>query len=520
VESLAWVSSVETSSVTSSITRDVEILVVEDSATQAMQLKYSLEQDGYSVRVSGSGKEGLAAVRMHKPNLIVSDVIMPGMNGYELCHAIKHDQALNDIPVILLTSLSDQRDIIKGIGAGADYYVIKPFEEVHLLAMVKAAIENPAPLRSGKQEKLSVNIDGKQESIEGNTQQVLNLLLSTCESAVRQNRGCAKLQHALERLNNDLEERVRERTDALKTSFIGTAEALSALSEGRDPYTAGHSKKVAELSQQITRKLGWSADDIEGITACAILHDIGKMVVPASILSKPGKLSAFEWGMIKEHPTTAYEVLKHVAFPWPVAEVVYQHHERLDGTGYPQGLRGDQIHPWARVLAVADVLDAMVAHRPYGPALPLSKAVEELKRGRDTVYDIDVVDACLMVLGRAHNRVLIVDDESEIVELLSTSLRREGLDVEGFDDPRKALKAFEKKPFPLVITDLQMNHMNGLELLERVKQVDASSKVIMITGFGEKEEAVRALRLGAMDFIEKPLCIAEFKDTVMNALLA
>jgi PAS domain S-box-containing protein len=189
-----------------------------------------------------------------------------------------------------------------------------------------------------------------------------------------------------------------EHKEALKNSFFGTAEALSKVIEDRDPYTSGHSAGVAGLAEAIARTMAFPEDQVIGIYITGVLHDIGKMAVPVEILVKPGKLSNMEMSLIQVHPQAGYEILKGIEFPWPVAQAALQHHERMDGSGYPQGLRGDEIIIEGRILAVADVVDAMTHHRPYRPAFSLRDALEEIKKGRGRIYDPQVVDACLAVL--------------------------------------------------------------------------------------------------------------------------
>ena len=179
----------------------------------------------------------------------------------------------------------------------------------------------------------------------------------------------------------------------LKGAVMGTVRAMGALVERRDPYTAGHERRVAEAAVAIAHELGLDSAAIEGLRLAAEMHDVGKIAIPAEILSKPGRLSETEFKLIMEHPGVAHEVLLPIEFDFPVAEVIVQHHERLDGSGYPMGLEGEQILRGARILAVADVAEAMSSHRPYRPALGLEAALDEIRRGAGVTYDAEVVAA-------------------------------------------------------------------------------------------------------------------------------
>ena len=183
--------------------------------------------------------------------------------------------------------------------------------------------------------------------------------------------------------------------ERLKQALVGTIQAVATTVEKRDPYTAGHQQRVAQLCVAIGQELGLDPERIEGLRLGALIHDIGKIYVPAEILNRPGKLTAAEFEMIKSHPQVGYDIIKDVKFPWPVAEMILQHHERLDGSGYPKGLKGEAIIYEARILAVADVIEAMSAHRPYRPARGVGPALEEMHRNRGRYYDPEAVDACL-----------------------------------------------------------------------------------------------------------------------------
>jgi len=189
-----------------------------------------------------------------------------------------------------------------------------------------------------------------------------------------------------------------EHEKRLKQNMLQTVEAISDIIEMRDPYTAGHQRRVAHLAQAIARCLGLDEERQQAIYLAGVVHDLGKIRIPAEILSKPGHLDEDEYSLIKRHPQAGYDILKHIDFAWPIAKMVLQHHERLDGTGYPEGLKGEAILPEARILAVADVVEAISSHRPYRPALGESAALDEIVRGKGQRYDAAVVEACLTVL--------------------------------------------------------------------------------------------------------------------------
>ncbi|HDQ93102.1 MAG TPA: PAS domain S-box protein, partial [Synergistetes bacterium] len=189
--------------------------------------------------------------------------------------------------------------------------------------------------------------------------------------------------------------KMKEAEEKLRRSFGATIEVLTQVVERRDPYTAGHQRRVAALAAEIALAMGMGAEAADEIRMTGYVHDIGKISVPAEILSKPGKLSAIEMNIIKEHPQNGREILQDVEASIPLAEIVHQHHERLDGSGYPRGLRGGDILIEARILAVADVVEAMASYRPYRPALGIEDALEEIEKNRGILYDPDVVDVCL-----------------------------------------------------------------------------------------------------------------------------
>jgi PAS domain S-box-containing protein len=193
----------------------------------------------------------------------------------------------------------------------------------------------------------------------------------------------------------DAETALNQNVEKLRTSLIGTIKALSMTVEARDPYTAGHQAKVSKLARAIAQDMALSNDTIDNIRIAGIIHDIGKISVPSEILSKPGKLSDIEFSIIKNHSQSGYCILEDAELPYPIAEIVLQHHERLDGSGYPQGLKNGQILLESQIIMVADVVEAMASHRPYRPALGIGVALEEIEKNKGIFYDTGVVDVCL-----------------------------------------------------------------------------------------------------------------------------
>jgi HD-GYP domain-containing protein (c-di-GMP phosphodiesterase class II) len=225
-------------------------------------------------------------------------------------------------------------------------------------------------------------------------------LISTSALHDAQGNFCGLLEKIADaRTLGKIRSELRSSQERMRKTMGAIIQAMSMTIEKRDPYTAGHQRRVAKLCRAIATEMGFPWERIQGLRMAAAIHDLGKIHVPAAILNKPGPMSDHEMGIIRMHPKTAYDILKGIQFPWPLAETIYQHHERLDGSGYPQGLKGDQILLEARILAVADVVESMVSFRPYrGLSLGLAEAIDELKTHRGKLYDPQVVDACIVLL--------------------------------------------------------------------------------------------------------------------------
>lgn len=316
------------------------ILAIDDTPASLKLLADLLAEEGYQVRAALSGELALNAAINNPPELVLLDICMPGMDGFEVCRQLKANPKTQGIPVIFVSAISETVEKVQGFELGAVDFVTKPFQREELVARVRTHLE-------------------------------------------------------FNRLRNHLEEMVVERTLELRENLLDFVTAIAATIEARDPYTAGHQRRVANLATAIARELQLPAEQIEGLKLACVVHDIGKIRVPAEILCKPGRLDELEFNLIKRHSLTGYEILKSIKFPWPLAEIVLQHHERLDGRGYPQGLKGEEILLEARILAVADVVESMVSHRPYRAGLGVDTALAEISRNKDVLYDARVVNACL-----------------------------------------------------------------------------------------------------------------------------
>jgi putative two-component system response regulator len=323
------------------------ILAVDDTPASLKLLSDILKVEGYEVRSAISGELALHAATVQPPELILLDISMPGMSGFDVCQQLKKQPQTRDVPVIFVSAISETLEKLKGFELGAVDYVTKPYQREELLARVHNHLE-------------------------------------------------------LHRLRNRLEDIVEERTRSLleseaklRTSLLDSISAIAATVEMRDPYTAGHQRRVAQIAKAIAAELGLPEQQIEGIYLASVVHDVGKVRVPAEILSKPGSLTELEFSLIKQHSQAGYDILKEVDFPWPIAQFVLEHHERMDGSGYPQGLKGDAILPESRIISVADVIEAMASHRPYRPGHGIEAALEEISGKRDVLYDPAVVDAAL-----------------------------------------------------------------------------------------------------------------------------
>jgi putative two-component system response regulator len=322
------------------MTAALDILILEDSDDDRLLLERALRRSGLQAEVTWADcrSDFVRALEAGRPDAIVADCHLPDIDAEGALDIVARVRP--GAPVVLVTGgLTDER-AAELLQSGAQDYVLKD-RLARLGPAILAAIE-----RAGAQAK-------------------------RCQDATR-----------------------------LKEALMGTIEAIARTVEKRDPYTAGHQARVADLSVAIAREAGLPEERIEGLRLGAMIHDIGKVYLPAEILSRPGKLTALEFEMVKEHAQVGFDIVKDITLPWPVAQMILQHHERLDGSGYPNRLKGDEILVEARVIAVADVVEAMASHRPYRPGLGLAAALAEITAKRGTHFDARAVDACVRVVER------------------------------------------------------------------------------------------------------------------------
>ena len=385
-------------------------------------LRRLLADAGYRVSLAGDGAEGLRMAQAQPPDLVISDITMPVMDGFELCQRIRSDPALCTLPVILLTAMSDVQDVVQGLNAGADNYVTKPYDPALLLSRVRDSLNQPSKVAEERKLPLQAQLGGEVFQVHTGSQQMLNLLLSIYRNALEQNKLLQSTQDQLTELNSQLQQEVERKSaalieherklsaereillkkeaahfHALHDTLLESVTAIAATVEMRDPYTSGHQRRVSKLAVLIGKQLALSDHDLEGLQIASAVHDVGKIRIPAEILTKPGRLDEVEFNFIKTHAQTGYDILKNIRFPWPIADIVLQHHERLDGSGYPRGLTGDQILLDAKILAVADVVESMSTSRPYRNSLGIDAAIAEIQTGRGTRFEPVVVDAFMAV---------------------------------------------------------------------------------------------------------------------------
>jgi putative two-component system response regulator len=306
-----------------------KILLVEDDAPLLEVMRCLLEAEGYEVVPAVNGKHALELFSVSRPNLVISDIMMPEMSGYELLESLRTMQEGITVPFLFLSARTERSDVDRARSLGVDDYLFKPFEASELINAVRARLDR---------------------------------------------------------------RRVIELFDT-RTAHLQTVIMLANVIETRDPYTAGHLERVRRLALNLAFALNWNTEDIAILEFGAILHDIGKIVVPSQVLKKTGPLTDEEWILMRQHPEIGARMLEGVDHLKAAIPYVFNHHEWWNGSGYPMGLVGEKIPREGRLLAIVDAFDAMTTNRPYHSSMPAADALDELARYRAIYFDPDMVDA-------------------------------------------------------------------------------------------------------------------------------
>ena len=421
-----------------------KILIVENERIVAEDIKRTLQNLGYGVcSIVTSGVEAVKKAEQDNPDLILMDIVLQDeMSGIEAAEQIR---TRFNIPIIYLTAYADEKTLERAKITEPFGYIIKPFDERELHSTIEMALyknKTEKELQESKsrlQNIINNNADGiiivdykgivrfvnpaaetifsrKKEELVGelfgsplvsNEITELDIIGKDGKAAIVEMR-IAKIKWEGETAYlsslRDITEHKQIQHD-LQMSFEKsqrileeTVNSLASAFGKRDLYTAGHQQRVTKLAIAIAEEMGLSKEQIQGIRIAGLIHDIGKISVPAEILSKPSKLTTAEFEIVKEHPKIAYDIVKSIEFPWPVAEIIYQHHERLNGSGYPRGLISKEILQETKILIVADVVEAMSSHRPYRSARGMKITLEEIIKNRGILYDPHAADVCLMLI--------------------------------------------------------------------------------------------------------------------------
>lgn len=336
-----------------------KVMIVDDEASLRVTLSKFLFSLEYEVTAYSTATEALAAFDHDKPDIVVTDIIMPKITGIELMRELR--QRSKDVQIIIMTGEPTVETAVLAVQNGASDYMSKPVRKEEFLKIV------------GKAALIKSLLDQKQA-----------LEINNLE------------------YQRNLEKMVEKRTLALKQSMKSIIMLLSQVVEARDPYTAGHQRRVGNLAAAIAAKMNLGEAVIEEIRIIGYIHDIGKISIPSEILSKPGKLSEIEMALLKNHSQVGFEMLQGVTLPEKFAIAIHQHHERCDGSGYPLGLKEAEILIEGHILLVADVVEAMMSHRPYRPSLGQEAALNEIATKKGIKYRSDVVDACLELFSVDH----------------------------------------------------------------------------------------------------------------------
>ena len=340
------------------------VLIVDDEKSIRITLSEFLRKENYQVDSAADTLEAYKMMESKKYDIVITDIIMPHESGIDMLTKIR--KSSQTMQIIVMTGEPTVETAVKAVQYGASDYLAKPINKENLLKTVHKA----AQIKNLHDEKFYLEEQNK----------------------------CYK---------ENLEVIITKKTRELQNAMQSIVSLVSSVVEIRDPYTAGHQRKVGNLSAAIAKKIELDENTINLIRIIGYIHDIGKIVIPAEILSKSGNLSCLEMQMIQNHPLYGYEMIKKVELPDLIADTIYQHHERIDGSGYPRALKLNEITKEANIIIVSDVVEAMMSHRPYRPALGIEAALDEIKQDTGKRYDNDVVTVCVELFEKDN---YIIDD--------------------------------------------------------------------------------------------------------------
>jgi putative two-component system response regulator len=453
------------------------VLVIDDEALVRSVIAEILVDAGHEVREATNAEEGLEALVTGGPDLIVSDILMPGLSGIELLRRVREQRP--SLPVVLVTGAGTYTNLSDALAGGADGLVMKPFSHAELAAAVAGALE-----RAGRSE--------------------------------------------------------RELRRRLFTPTL--TGALANAIEARDSSLHGHCERLSALALRIACEVGLTGEELETVRLGAILHDIGKIGIPDRVLVKAGPFTPEERALMATHPLIGDRLLEPLAELAHIRPVVRHHHERWDGNGYPDGIAGDAIPLAARIVAVADAVEAMTGPRPYRERLEREAVVAELEHGRGTQWDPAVVDIALSLIRAGHvsfcedgiavdddqeaaatetHSVLVVEDDPDHA-LLTRQAVMDSLEravVVTARDLRSAEELCRGSTWSLIILDNNLPDGDGVELIETLRATRPETPVLVLTGQGSEELAVEAFRHGAADYVVKANGYAELLASRVRALV-
>jgi len=435
----------------------IRILIVEDESLVAKDIQNMLKSLGYEVLdIISTGEQAIQIAEEASPDLVLMDIVLKGeVNGIKAAEKIWENLS---IPVIYLTAYTDEITLKRAKVTEPFGYIIKPFDERELQTIIEMAFYKSRMDKKLKEREewlatilesiedgiivtdkngcvtfmnpIAEKLTGwtQEESLKKPLKEIYHVALEKLSTPVarvnpahesllsRKNGREIAIEESIAPIKTgkrhsigsvfvfrditrrkQAEDELKQSWKKLHKALEGTIQAMALTIEMRDPYTAGHQRRVSRLSCAIAQKMKLAKDQIEAIRMAGEIHDIGKIYVPSEILSKPGQITEIEYSIIKTHPQVGYDILKSIEFPWPIALIVYQHHERLDGSGYPLKLSGEKILLEARIMSVADVVEAMSSHRPYRPAHGVDKALDEISKNSGLLYDSQVVENCVLL---------------------------------------------------------------------------------------------------------------------------